>query len=86
MKSISTGSEHYNDINQTTDYDRFTFIEGNRDICHLHLNRLIQSMQEKCIPVPILVNEKYEIVDGQHRWSAVKHLGLTLYYHVEKGL
>ena len=86
MKSIPTGSEHYTDINQTTDYDRFTFMEGNRDISHLHLNRLIQSMQEKYIPTPILVNEKYEIVDGQHRWSAIKHLGLALYFHMEHGL
>ena len=86
MKSTPITDEHYNEINQTTDYDKFTFMDGNRDISHLHLNRLIQSMQEKYIPVPILVNEKYEIVDGQHRWSSVKHLGLTLYYHMEKGL
>ena len=78
--------EYFNHIHETYDYDKFRFIDGNRDVNHLHLNRLIQSMQEKYIPVPILVNEKYDIIDGQHRWSAVKHLDLPVYYHMVPGL
>jgi hypothetical protein len=84
MKTNTDG--YYKPIQGTKDYSQFILLKGNRDINHLHLNRLIQSIQEKYIPVPILVNEKYEIIDGQHRWSAVKHLGFTIYYHIEPGL
>ena len=65
---------------QTKDYDQFSFIDGNRDINKENLTRIKQSMNEKYIPVPIIVNDKYEIIDGQHRFLAAKSLNLAIYF------
>jgi hypothetical protein len=35
---------------------------------------------------PILVNEKYQVIDGQHRLEAIKQLGLPVYFIRHKGL
>jgi len=34
---------------------------------------------------PIIVNEKFEIIDGQHRYEAAKELGLPVNYIMVKG-
>ena len=39
-------------------------------------------MAEKYIAVPIIVNEKMEIIDGQHRFQAIQNLGLSLHYKI----
>lgn len=65
---------------KTYDYDMFVFIEGNRDINKENLTRIKQSMNEKYIPVPIIINDKYEIIDGQHRFLAAKSLNLPIYF------
>lgn len=36
-------------------------------------------------PVPILVNEKMEIIDGQHRLEAAKRLGIPIYFIIKAG-
>ena len=69
----------------TKNYEQFSFIKGNRIIKTSHLNKIIGSMEKKYIPNPIIVNENYEILDGQHRFEAVKKLGLPLYYMVTDG-
>lgn len=70
----------------TEDYMTFTLLEGNRDIHKENLGRIKISMQEKYIPVPIIVNEKHQIIDGQHRFTAARDLGLPIYYIVIPGL
>jgi uncharacterized protein YutD len=42
-------------------------------------------MVQKFIINPIMVNENLEIIDGQHRFTASKELGLPIYYIVEQG-
>ena len=42
-------------------------------------------MTEKLLMCPIIVNENYEIIDGQHRYSASKELGLPIRYIVGEG-
>lgn len=64
----------------TTNYGLFKLLRGNREINEPHLNRLIHSMSEKYLPVPIIVNKKNEVIDGQHRLAACKNLGLPVYY------
>ena len=56
-----------NQVLQTNDYDIFQHIDGNRNVNKLHLKRLKESIHEEYIPVPIVVNSKYQIIDGQHR-------------------
>ena len=72
--------KHSNQVHTTTDYFLFKPIEGNRNLNLLHLNRLRKSMSEKYLFTTILVNENYEIIDGQHRFEVIRVLGLPLHY------
>ena len=72
------------EIRWTTNYSKFKRILGNRQIGDT--SRLQKSMQENgMLPIPIVVNEKYEIIDGQHRIEAAKILGLSIPYVVYAG-
>lgn len=42
-------------------------------------------MQKEYLICPIIVNEKMEIIDGQHRVEAAKHLNLPVYYIITDG-
>ncbi len=74
-----------NVIRTTTDYSIFKSLEGNRPVNLLHAKRIENSMREKCVFTVIIVNENYEIVDGQHRFNALKNLGLPVNYVVQSG-
>jgi hypothetical protein len=73
-------------VQKTKDYNMFKFLHENRDVSKPHVRRLIASMEKKYIPVPIIVNEKMEIIDGQHRFHACKELNLPISYIIIKGL
>lgn len=77
--------EKYTEVSVTKNYEKFITIDGNRIINELHVKRLIDSMQQKQLITPIIVNEKYEIIDGQHRFKAQSILGLPVYYIVCEG-
>ena len=49
-----------NTIRITYDYDIFVSVKGNRIINEPHVKKLIKSMKEQYIPVPIIVNQKKE--------------------------
>lgn len=72
-------------ILSTKDYDKFTFKDGNRKINNRNYFKLLESMREKQLIIPILVNERFEIIDGQHRFQAAKELKLPIYYFVVDG-
>lgn len=69
----------------TTSYQLFKRIKGNRAVNPLHLSRLKKSMQKQYLFSPIIVNERLEIIDGQHRFDAASDLGLPVYYIKVKG-
>lgn len=72
-------------IFETKDYDRFKILEGNRPINHV--KKLIISIQEiGMLMCPVLVNERFEIIDGQGKYTACKYLGLPVPYVVQNGL
>lgn len=76
-------------IEQTNDYKKFKLLNYNRDISRSHVEALARAMAEKPESLryrPVLVNEKMEIVDGQHRFEAARKLGLPIYYQMEQGL
>ena len=72
-------------VQVTKDYGLFKTIDGNRDVNELHLKRLTTSMQEKHLISPIIVNEKHEIIDGQHRFNAARELELPVYFIIIPG-
>jgi hypothetical protein len=77
------------EITKTTDYDKFKRIIGNRSQNRKHIKRLSDSLTEHpelAKVVPVIINENYEIIDGQHRFQALRSLALPVYYYMVSGL
>ncbi len=66
----------------TRDYERFSFIDGNRAIRPNHVEKLCNSFRETQLPVPLVVDKHHRIYDGQNRFMALKSLELPIYYQV----
>ena len=77
--------KHSNQVHSTSDYTRFRTLVGNRKPNELHVKRLTNSFEKRYLFSPILVNEKWQIIDGQHRYLAAKELGLPINYIVVDG-
>jgi hypothetical protein len=68
----------------STNYDKFKFIPGNRPIDKKHVSEIIDRISRigwYCDP--IIVNDNNEIIDGQHRFEALRSLGLPIEYAIE---
>ena len=71
-------------IYETTDYDKFERLDGNRFVDHSQ--KIVESIQNNGqLNSALTVNEKYQIIDGQNRFEAYKQLSLPVRYTVEKG-
>lgn len=70
----------------TTNYDLFKRLKGNRPIIPSHVLQLVNSMRDHDLLVPIIVNEKMQIIDGQHRVEARRELELPVPYIVGTGM
>lgn len=76
-----------NKIFQTKDYRRFKTLLGNRFVNIKNVEKIKNSIQKVgYILSPILVNEKYEVVDGQTRLMALQELKLPIDYIVQEGI
>lgn len=66
----------------TKEYGNLKLIKGNRPIVQKHVNELVNSMQEEDLHHldPITVNNKMEIIDGQHRFMARTILERPVFY------
>ena len=69
----------------TIDYGIFTDLLGNRIVTETHVKNLMVSMTKKYLDIPIYVNDKLQVIDGQHRLAACASLGLPVYYIVYDG-
>lgn len=73
------------EILETTDYDIFNTLLGNRD--KKSESKIIDSIQRVGYVIsPLIVNEKMEIIDGQNRLAALKALDMPVHYIVQPGL
>lgn len=76
---------------ETTNLEKFVCIKENRTIDKCHVRELVKSIKENgYVGESIIVNEKLEVIDGQHRLEACKLLkveGLikTIPYQIKKG-
>lgn len=71
----------------TTDYDKFVFTDWNRDISNGRVVKMVESIQKVgWLPQPILVNENYEVIDGQSRIKALQKLGLPVEFILVEGI
>ena len=78
-------NEVVTEIRKTNNYSMFKNMIGNRELKDKNYKKLMRSMSEKQLIIPILVNEKLEIIDGQHRFIACKNLQLPVYYYIIPG-
>ena len=78
-----------NVVQESTDYNKFKFMTANRKQYRGHVELLKNSFAEvgnMTRVQPILVNDRYEIIDGQHRFIACKEMGLPIFYTMVDGL
>ena len=69
----------------TNDYSLFKTMNSNRQVNLSHVKNLMRSMSENGVLInPIIVNENYEVIDGQHRLRACSDLKLPIYYLIAK--
>jgi len=79
-------SELIGQVYQTINYMKFSFYGGNRSVKARIVAKIEKSIKENGYYFnPILVTEAHVIVDGQHRFTACKNLGLPIQYVVVKG-
>lgn len=85
LKTEPIESKVYTQVFESMDYDKIKLIKGNRNIRATNYNKLLRSMKEEQLMIPICLNEKYEIIDGQHRFLAAKELNKPFYYYIQEG-
>lgn len=74
-----------NHVLETSNYNLFKSLKGNRLVSLPHVAKLKKSMTSKYLVSPIIVNEKMQIIDGQHRFASAKQLKLPIRYIVVEG-
>ena len=82
---MSSTANTFGTIYKTTDYSIFNHINSNRKLNPVNYTKLLRSMKEEQLIIPICVNEDYEVIDGQHRLKACEELGLSVYFYVLEG-
>lgn len=66
-----------NTIKTTTAYDKFSLLDTNRDTIPKHVTDLEESVRKYpflLLIQPVLVNERFQIIDGQHHYEVAKRL------------
>lgn len=70
-----------------SDLSKFKTIVGNRSVDEVRVKKIMKSIREVgMIPAPIIVNDLWEVIDGQGRLEACKRLGLPIPFVVINGL
>lgn len=72
-------------VYQTRNYNKFSSVKYNRDVKESRFEKLKASFEEKEILNPIIVNEYFEIIDGQGRFEVCKALGRPIKYVIAIG-
>jgi len=71
-------------VYETTNYDMFHVLNGNREIDKKNVSKIIKSISEYgYIMIPITVNQSFEVIEGQHRLAALKELGLPIRFVID---
>lgn len=73
-------------IYKTTNYEIFNRIEGNRSINGSHVRKIQDSIKEHGFLLdPIVINENYEVIDGQHRLAAAEEEEVPVFVLIAEG-
>lgn len=80
LKKMKKNGVVKRDINYSSDYSMFKFLDQNRETMDRHIADLAASIKESGQIHAIVVNDKFEIIDGQNRFKACKLLGIPVMY------
>ncbi len=69
-------------VYNTTNYDQFSTIVGNREVNRANVRKIVASMRKEHLKVPAIINGRGEVCDGQHRLEACRELEIPFYYIV----
>ena len=72
-------------IYETTDYDMFNRLDGNRDVDERRVKDCEKSIDVHGQLRLVEVNELMEIIDGQARVAALQRLGMPIQYYIKQG-
>lgn len=69
-------------VYETHEYGMFKYLIGNRGVKPARVKKIIDSINNVGYikPSPVIVNEKFEVIDGQGRIEACKEKGLPVYF------
>tara|TARA_Y100001951_G_C11244321_1_gene242443 strand:+ start:268 stop:1014 length:747 start_codon:yes stop_codon:yes gene_type:complete len=73
-------------IHTTENYNAFNSLRGNRNIRERHVRNLVEAIRNKDMELPIIVDAKMNIIDGQHRLEAYKIVGHPIKYIIRDDL
>lgn len=90
MFNLSQRSEENTNTERTVvrlsnNYGMFKHIAGNRDLVESNIQAIMNQLRERGQQQPIIINERNEIIDGQHRLEACKRLKLPIQYIKKSG-
>lgn len=71
-------------VGVTKDYKMFNFLDTNRKPNSKMIEKLTESIEQYGIQIPIIVNPDKYIVDGQHRFWALRSLNYSVPYIVSQ--
>jgi hypothetical protein len=73
MKKVNT-------IYETKEYDNFKLLKENREIKKSHVDYFVRELKENGQQIPFKVNKANQILEGQHRFTACKILGISFQF------
>lgn len=86
MNTITKSSLEVNTVYKTNDLSIFKEIKGNRPPNPQHVGRLANSIKKNGIlQNPIIVNNKMQVIDGQHRLLAARESKSSIFYIIVNG-
>lgn len=86
LKRLTECDEEITVVRRTKDYNKFKLLVGNRSIGEDRIKKIRESLEEVGYVLnPIIVNENFEIIDGQGRFATFKELNMPIDYIIAKG-
>ena len=67
---------------ESTNYDKFKFVEANRNLNEHHVKEIMKEIENKDLrdESPVKVNRDWEIMEGQHTFAGCERMGLPVKY------
>jgi len=71
-------------VRETKDYNQFRLIVGNRELKEQNIKSVTNQIAHRGQTTPIIVNERYQVIDGQHRLEACRRLNIPVKFIIDK--